>query len=132
MGTHKDRLTITPSTGSSISVALDGVASAPPISISPASGLAFGTIAFGTTATLPLTIVNIAAAGEVTATERINGPSYKVLTNNCLTGVTVGQACTMQVEFDPVSAALHDDMMTITMSSGDVYRVQLTGNASQP
>jgi Glycoside hydrolase family 44/Abnormal spindle-like microcephaly-assoc'd, ASPM-SPD-2-Hydin len=132
MGTHKDRLTITPSTGSSISVALDGVASAPPISISPASGLAFGTIAFGTTATLPLTIVNIAAAGEVTATERINGPSYKVLTNNCLTGVTVGHACTMQVEFDPVSAALHDDMMTITMSSGDVYRVQLTGNASQP
>ncbi|AXC11409.1 cellulase, putative [Acidisarcina polymorpha] len=132
IGPHNDILTITPSAGPAISVELSGIASAAAVSILPASGLAFGTIAFGTTATLPLTIKNVASAGAVTATETINGPSYKVLANNCLTGVTEGQTCTMQVEFDPRSAAPHNDVMTITTNSGDVYRVNLTGVASQP
>jgi hypothetical protein len=131
-GAHDDSLTITPSVGAAIPVALDGVASAPAISVSPALGLQFGTIAYGTTATQTLTLENVSAPGTVTATETINGPSYKVLSNTCLAGVKAGDTCTMQVEFDPVSVGNHDDRMTITTNSGAVYRVPLLGTASQP
>jgi hypothetical protein len=131
-GAHSDRLTITPSIGAAIQVALGGTASAPAVSVSPALGLKFGTITYGSTATLPLTIENVSAAGTVTAKETINGPSYKVLTNTCLAGVTKGNTCTMQVEFDPVNTGLHDDVMTITTNSGALYRVPLLGTASQP
>jgi len=118
--------------GVAIPVALDGTASSPAISVSPALGLAFGTIAYGATATLTLTVENVSAAGTVTAKETINGPSYKVLSNTCLAGVTAGNSCTMKVEFDPVSVGNHDDVMTVTTSSGAVYRVPLLGTASQP
>jgi hypothetical protein len=131
-GAHDDLLTITPSVGAPIPVALDGTASAPAISVSPALGLNFGTIAYGATATQTLTIENVSAAGTVTAQETINGPSYKVLANTCLAGVKEGSSCAMQVEFDPASVGNHDDLMTLTTSSGAVYRVPLLGTASQP
>src|SRR5271163_1145291 len=99
------------------------------------TSLQFGTIAYGATEVLPLTITNHGVAGKVTLTESINGPSYKVLKtaqNTCLAGITEGQSCTLPVEFDPVSVAPHDDILTLTPSAGAVSIVALQGTASSP
>jgi Glycoside hydrolase family 44/Abnormal spindle-like microcephaly-assoc'd, ASPM-SPD-2-Hydin len=133
IGTHNDVLTVAPSTGPAIAVTLEGIASSPAASVAPTTTeLNFGTIVYGATATLPLTIKNTGVAGAVTATESINGPSYKVPSNGCQAGVSSGGTCTMQVEFAPVSFGPHNDILTITTSAGNAYRVLLTGTASQP
>ena len=101
--------------------------------------LDFGTIPFGTTEMLLLTINNIGVAGTVTIGTQINGPSYKILTtsqNTCLAGISAGQSCTLPVEFDPVAVGNHNDHLTLTPSSGarppgSTFRVPPTSPASK-
>ncbi len=81
------------------------------------SSLQFGTIPFGSTEVLPLTITNIWVPGTVTVRTAINGPSYKILTtsqNTCQAGISAGQTCTLPVEFSPATAGVHGDILTLT------------------
>jgi sugar lactone lactonase YvrE len=96
--------------------------------------LVFGTIPYGTTAILPLTVENYGVFFSTRLSTSINGPSFKVLTagNTCLAGITAGQQCTILVEFSPASVGGHGDVLTITAASGDVSVVKLYGIASQP
>jgi hypothetical protein len=130
-GLHDDTLTVTPSSAAPFTVALTGSAStvAPTVPV-----LDFGSIPFGTTNLLTLTIKDVGAPGTVTLTSSINGPSYKILTagNTCLSGLTNGQSCTLPVEFDPVAVGLHNDYLTVTPSAGAVSVVPLLGSASKP
>ena len=124
-------LTLTPSTGAPSTVVLTGSAS----TVAPTEpALNFGSIPFGTTELLMLTIEDVGAPGTVTLTTSVNGPSYKILTagNTCLAGLTSGHTCTLPVEFDPVNAEWHNDLLTITPSSGAASVVPLLGSASQP
>ena len=132
VGKHDDHLTLTPSSGAAPStVYLHGAASG--VGVEAEGPLAFGTIPFGTTEVLLLTINNIGVAGTVTIGTQINGPSYKILTtsqNTCLAGISAGESCTLPVEFDPVSVGNHNDHLTLTPSSGAVpSKVYLHGTA---
>ncbi len=119
IGSHVDILTLQTNGAANPTVTLHGKASG--VGVETEGPLQFGTIAFGTTKVLPLTITNIGVSGTVTFGTSIGGPSYKVLTNaqnTCLSGVTAGQSCTLPIEFDPVSVGMHDDILTLTPSGG--------------
>jgi hypothetical protein len=131
VGLHDDTLTVNVSGGNVFTVRLLGSAS----TVAPtASSLNFGTIPYGTSKILMLTIEDIDAPGTVTLTTARDGSSYKVLSagNTCLSGLTAGHTCTLPVAFTPVSVGLHNDMLTIVPSAGGLSTVPLLGSASQP
>jgi Abnormal spindle-like microcephaly-assoc'd, ASPM-SPD-2-Hydin/NHL repeat len=99
-----------------------------PVELS-ANPLEFGTIPFGSTSTLPLTITNIGQT-SFTLAPSINGPSYTIQASTCGTGVAPNHSCTMQVEFDPVRVGLHDDTFTLMSNGSTNPAVKLTGSAS--
>jgi hypothetical protein len=118
IGSHVDILTLHANV-STPTVTLHGQANG--VGVKTEGPLQFGTIAFGTTKVLPLTITNIGVLATVTVGTKIGGPSYKVLTNaqnTCLAGIGPGQSCTLPIEFDPVSVGMHDDILTLTPSGG--------------
>jgi hypothetical protein len=112
-------------------VGLHGVASGLSV-LGGANGasLKFGSVSSGSTEVLPLTVTNVGLPGRVTvgttitvrATTRPTA-TYKVLTtseNTCLAGIAPGQSCTLPVEFVPTSSGTHDDLLTLTPSTGGV------------
>ncbi len=87
------------------------------------SALQFGSIPFGTTKVLPLTVTNFGLPGTATVGTSISGPSYKVLTtaqNTCQEGIAAGQSCILPVEFDPVDIGTHDDALTLEVSDSSL------------
>ncbi|WP_161557315.1 choice-of-anchor D domain-containing protein [Acidisarcina polymorpha] len=105
--------------GLTLSASLQGFAGT--VSAGAQTALQFGSIAFGQTAVLPLTITNVGVTGNVTIGTSVNGPSYKVLktnANTCLAGITAGQSCVLPVEFTPATLGIHDDILTLTPSHG--------------
>ncbi len=132
VGGHGDTLTLTPSAVVAAStVSLHGTASGVGAELRV---LQFGTIAFGTTEVLPLTITNVGVPGTVTFSTEINGPSYKILTNaqnTCQAGITAEQSCILPVEFVPATVGAHDHILTLTPSGGAAASsVSLIGVAS--
>jgi hypothetical protein len=132
IGSHVDILTLQTNGSTNPTVTLHGFAFGVGTTMEPP--LQFGTIAFGTTKVLPLTITNIGTSGTITVGTKINGPSYKVLTtsqNTCLAGIIAYQSCTLPIEFDPVSVGMHDDILTLTPSGGlAATKVHLDGVAN--
>ena len=119
VGGHGDILTLQTNDSSNPTVALHGVASG--VGTEMETPLEFGTISFGSTETLLLTINNIGVPETVAIGTQINGTSYKILTtsqNTCLAGITAGHSCTLPVEFDPVAVGNYDDILTLTPSGG--------------
>jgi sugar lactone lactonase YvrE len=133
VGTHDDVLTlkvdapVSPSPKIKLSGVARGVGATE-------TWLYYGSIPFGTTKTLPLTIENYGIAENVTVKTSISGPSFKILSagNTCLTGVASGQTCTMQVEYSPVATGGHLDILTVTPSFGAASTVKLGGFATAP
>ncbi len=83
--------------------------------------LQFGTLAFGSTAVLPLTITNVALPGTIMVGTTLNDPSYTVLTNaqnTCQAGIAVGQTCTLPIEFSPIAVGDHYDTLTLSPGGG--------------
>ena len=104
--------------GTSLTATITGTGSA--VVANPTT-LNFGTIASGTTEVLTLTLTNYGVAGTIMVGTAINGPSYKIVTtsqNTCLAGIKAAESCIVPVEFDPVSAATNDDILTLTPSGG--------------
>jgi hypothetical protein len=93
--------------------------------------LNFGTIASGTTETLPLAIYNFGVSGSPRVTFVVSDPEYTVLPGSpCVTtGVAAGQSCILQVKFAPVSAGVLNSNIVITGSDGTVSKVELEGSA---
>ena len=132
VGTHNDILTLQTNGSTNPTVALDGLATG--IGSELEVPLQFGTIPFGTTKILLLSITNVGLPGRVTFTAASNGPSYKVLTtehqqNTCLVGIVAGQRCTLPIEFDPVDVGKHNDILTIIPSGAASSTVSLQGFA---
>ena len=67
---------------------------------------------------MPITIYNVGVPGNVTVSTHINGPSFNVVGSTCTAGVTPGNTCTLQVQFNPASLGAHTDTLTLTPSSG--------------
>jgi N-acetylneuraminic acid mutarotase len=132
VGAHNDVLTVTPSAGGpAFKVHLEGTASGFTVVSSP---LQFGTIPFGTTETLTLTINDVAVPGTVFLGTAITGPSYQVLNNannTCTVGIQAGGTCNLPIEFDPVAVGMHDDVLTLTPNAGaEPFNVELEGTAN--
>jgi hypothetical protein len=129
VGARVDILTLTPSTGASSTVAMEGLASG--VGVEMEGSLQFGTIPVGTTEALPLTITNVGVAGTVMV-RMTSGPSYTIpaATNGCLAGISSGQSCQVMVLYNPVGTGVHDDLLTITPSVGAApSSVALIGSA---
>jgi len=123
IATHDDTLTLN-TNGGDLNVGLAGSA----IGLSASASLDFGTVSSGSTEVLPLTVTNIGVPGTVTvgtaitvrATSRAS-TTYTVLTttqNTCLAGITVGQSCTLPIQFAPTSSGIHDDLLTLIPTPG--------------
>ncbi|AXC09770.1 hypothetical protein ACPOL_0391 [Acidisarcina polymorpha] len=93
-------------------IELAGTIGDPPMAKLSATTLHFGSIAYSTSSTLPLTITNI-GGGTLTLAPSINGPSYTIASSTCSAGVAAGKSCTLQVEFAPVSVGNHNDNLTL-------------------
>ena len=89
----------------------------------------FGTIAFGSTETLPLMVTNI-GGGTLTIAPSINGPSYIITSSTCAAGVTAGNSCTLQVEYTPFVVGTHDDTLTLQTNGSTNPTVALDGLAT--
>jgi N-acetylneuraminic acid mutarotase len=102
---------------------------APIAQITP-NPLSFIAISYGASETLPLNIENI-GGGMLTLTSVpvVNGPSYKVIGNNCPSAGLIAQAsCQLTIEFDPVTVGPHNDTMPVFTNGGNVV-VNLNGTA---
>jgi sugar lactone lactonase YvrE len=132
VGQHNDYLTLTPSGGAAASqVALRGVASG--VGTKQEGPLAFTTIPVGTLEIVLLPISNVGISDTVTLGTSINGPSYKILNsalNTCGQGIMAGQSCVLPIEFSPVGAGRHDDILTLTPSEGAASTVRLLGTST--
>jgi hypothetical protein len=122
VGYHDDILTLATNGGSNPTVSLQALATGVG-AIESETPLQFGTVVLGVGSynVLPLTIYNYGVAGTVTFGTSLNGPSYKVLTtaqNTCLSGIAAGQSCVLPIAFEPVSAGMHGDILTLTPSVG--------------
>ncbi len=133
VGGHGDTLTLQTNGSGNPAVGLHGSASGVGVEIE--DPLQFGTILFGSTKTLLLTVYNVGVPGPVAIGTAISGPSYKMYKilstaqNTCLTGIAEGKTCTLPVEFDPTAVGLHYDVLTLTPGLGQPSTVKLDGVA---
>jgi hypothetical protein len=82
--------------------------------------LPFGTVPFGTSETLPLTITNIGGR-TLTVTPSISSYApakgqviaYTIAGSTCGAGVTAGNNCMLQVQFTPASIGTYTDLLTL-------------------
>jgi hypothetical protein len=125
-GKHSEVLTLQNNGSTTPTVLLQGFASAGPVAQVSTTTLNFGTIAFGSTATLPLTVTNI-GAGTLTVASSTNLQNYTITASTCGGGVTTGNSCTLQVEFQPVSVGNH--FSTWTLQTNGVTN-PITGKAT--
>ncbi len=109
----------------------------PPIAAVSTTYLPFGTIAVGTSETLPVTITNNGGGLLTVGPSSITGYStpppsifpYSVAGNNCAGQFLPGSGCTLQVQFSPMSiSANHDDVLTVQTNGGNPT-VNLVGAA---
>ncbi len=116
IGTHTNTLTLTPASGIGASVNLRGTATG--IGDVSESPLQFGSIAYGTTKTLPLVVANYGVAGSPTVSVSFNNASYSLASGGtCVTsGVAVGQQCTLMIKFSPVGHGVHNAGIILTPS----------------
>jgi hypothetical protein len=133
VGTRKGTVEITDHSGRVIATTpIYGLgleaADAPPAAQAPPS-LQFGTIAFGSTETLPLKVENI-GAGTLSFTPTIEGQSFVIAGNTCGGGLTTGQSCTLQVEFSPVLVGGHTELLALQNNGSTIAGVTLVGNAN--
>lgn len=102
----------------------------PQAQVSPAT-LQFGTIPFGTSETLPVTVTNIGGGTLNVTSASIDAKSFTIAGNTCTTGLTSGQSCTLQVQLNPINIAAFDTTLTIqTNASSSTSTVALEAIAS--
>jgi hypothetical protein len=84
----------------------------PQVQVTP-SLLQFGTLPYGSSETLPVTVTNIGGGTLNVISASINARSFTIGGNTCTTGLTSGQSCTLQIKFDPINIAAFDNTLTI-------------------
>ena len=96
------------------------------------TSMQFTTIPFGSSTppqTLSFMVTNI-GGGTLTIAPKINGPSYKITSNGCTTGVPSTGSCTLVVQFAPVGVGGHGDILTLNSNGSPDPTVALHGVAS--
>ncbi len=134
---HTDHLTLRTNGKLNPSIALSGTGTGVAAVTGDVSVLLksidFGTIAFPSASNvIQLTIFDSGVTGPVTIDTAIDGPSYKIVSNQCYSpGVTSGNSfCNISVSFVPVSDGPHHDTLTLKPSIGPRSTIRLTGTAT--
>jgi hypothetical protein len=105
-------------------------ADVPQVQVTP-SLLQFGTLPYGSSESLPVTITNIGGGTLNVTSLSINAKSFTFSGDTCTTGVASGQSCTLQVKFNPINIAAFDNTLTIgTNASSSTSTVTLEAIAS--
>ena len=94
--------------------------------------LKFGKVAPGSTATLPLTIINTGTS-TLTFTAISNNPQFAIVTPEqpaCLTGITPAQTCTLQIAFSPTEPGSQTGLLTFQTNGTTSPAVSLQGSAA--
>ncbi len=114
VGIHTDTLTLSAHVGIGASISLRGTANG--IGAATESPLNFGSIPYGTTKTLPLTIANFGIPGSTTIAVSFNNISYSLAPGgNCMTtGIAPGQRCNVLIKFSPVGHGVHNAGIILT------------------
>jgi hypothetical protein len=142
-GAHNEALTVQTNGPTNPTVGLVGVASAdvppgtPPKPQVSTTYLPFGTVSFGTTKTLPVTVTNI-GGGTLTVAPSIGSYgtpprspfSYAITSSTCGGGVTSGNSCVLQVEFSPMSIGTHTELLALQTNGAANPTVGLHGVVS--
>jgi sugar lactone lactonase YvrE len=143
VGAHNEALTLQTNGPKNPGIALEGVADVvvppgtPPEAQVSTNYLPFGTVPFGTTKTLLLTVTNI-GGGTLTVTPSISGYnspapstlSYTIAGSTCGGGLTSGKSCTLQVQFTPTSFGTHTELLTLETNGSANPTVGLQGMVS--
>ncbi len=143
VGAHNEALTLQTNGPNNPGVALEGIADVvvppgtPPAAQVSANYLPFGTVPFGTTKTLPLTVTNI-GGGTLTVAPEISGYSppapstfsFTIAGSTCGAGIASGKSCTLQVEFSPATIAPRADLLSLQTNGAANPTVGLAGNVS--
>jgi len=121
-------------TGSPQKVALSGTATAPAVTLTPAS-LTFASTKVGaTTAAQVVTVKNSGTAALTLTSETLIGTdptSFVISAKTCATSLAVGATCTVSVEFKPLAAgALTASLAVADNATGSPQKVALSGTGT--
>jgi sugar lactone lactonase YvrE len=107
------------------------IVTAVPVAQATPNPMQFGTIAFGSNETLPLTISNTGSGTLTLNSISISGHgSYSAVMPDtaCAAGVAGGSSCVLQIEYSPTKVGEHIDYLTLNTNGGTVV-VKLRGFA---
>jgi len=125
---YSQSVTFTGGTGATGTVTGTGVA-APVITVTPATALAFGTLAIGSSATQNFTVQNT-GGGTLTGTASVVG--WFSITSGASYSLAAGASQTVTVKFAPGGVASYSQTVTFTGGGGTTRTVTGTGVAAQP
>jgi sugar lactone lactonase YvrE len=109
---------------------LSGTGGGPVVQATP-NPMQFGTIAFGSNETLPLTISNTGTGTLTLNSISVSGyhSYFAVMPDTaCAAGVAGGSSCVLQIEYSPTKVGEHIDYLTLNTNGGTVV-VKLRGFA---
>jgi hypothetical protein len=142
LGSHEDSLTLATNGSTNPIVTLYGSGNGVRAEVStsggqqpnPLASINFGEVLLtSSNNTVTFAMIDIGIIGPVTVKTALDGPSYKVTTNDCLTpGITDEgrSACGITIEFSPVSLGTQYDTLTLTPSVGPPSKISLSGTAT--
>jgi sugar lactone lactonase YvrE len=95
------------------------------------SSIAFGSISYGTTSTINLTITNTGAA-SFTLTPAISGAGFSISSTGktCTTSLAAGANCVLPIEYDPSAVGMNSGTLTLTTNGGSSPVLPLSGTAT--
>jgi hypothetical protein len=108
---------------------LSGTGVGKPVAQATPNPMQFGTIAFGSNETLPLTIRNTGTGTLTLNSISISGHgAYSAVMpdTGCAAGVAAGKSCVLQIKFSPTTVGEHIDYLTLSTIGGTVM-VKLRG-----
>jgi hypothetical protein len=125
LGSHTNTLTLQTNIGVSPTVPTSGTATGVGV-LKPS--LSFYVEGRGNTEVLPLTVTNYGVPGSVTVATETGAVQFSVVSNGCLSGITAGNSCIIQVEYAPVEKGYTFGNLTLIPSTGPKQVVQMDGD----
>jgi hypothetical protein len=95
------------------------------------SSISFGSIYYGTTSTINLTIPNTGTA-SFTLAPAISGAGFAISSTGktCTTSLAGGASCVLPVEFNPTAVGAAAGTLTLTTNGGSSPALALSGTAT--
>lgn len=99
--------------------------------LSAASSLAFSSLAFGSSKSLPLTIKNTGGGKLTVSSISIAGRGYSASLPSCAPSIASGASCAVNVTFAPAFLGQNTALLTLVSNGGNAT-VALTGTSTGP